>query len=251
MVRDTLEHKVLIPDNIADSVAEFERWDSIAEIQSRRAGTPLNGIIISEKKQESMKNSCFYGSNAAGYSIKNGNHILEIYDLNNEDNFPDKSEFITTLRQEGNYFSKVPDIGDTTKTINLSDEKFNQFVTKANDNHSYINYEISDVTQGKDHFENVYGTEATKLFTAIHGEEAYGKGAEGRFKNRTTNIAFMNQNITESELKGKEEGTKLFRGAYICKLTIDSDVGLDDMFGNQFAEVSGIVNKSGKPAQHR
>lgn len=249
MVAETLEHKVLGPGNFAENVAEFERWDSIAEIQARRAGTPLDGIVIPEEKKESMLGKWFYASNAAAYSIQDGNHVLEIYDLNNSEHFPDKSEFVTTLREDENYFSKLPNLEDSAKTINLSDGQFKRFVTKDNDNYSHITYKISDVMQGKDHFESVYGTEATKLFTAMHGEEVYSQeGVKGRFRKNlgATNIYFVNQDVTVERLTGKEDGTKLLRGAYLLRLDVGSLVGLDVRFDDDNVRVSGVVERSGE-----
>ena len=77
---------------------------------------------------------------------------------------------------------KLPDLEDTARTINLSDEKFNKFVTKGKE-YSHIAVNISDVVQGKEHFEETYGTEAAKLFTAVHGEKVHSeKGLKGRFR---------------------------------------------------------------------
>lgn len=244
----TLEHKVLGPGNFADNVAQFERWDSIAEIQARRAGTPLDKLE-SETSPETMHRQWYYGSDAQAYSMRNGKHTLEIFDFNDNDIFPDKSESVRTIRQQGYALSKLQDLEDKTRVINLSDEKFNRFVEKDNEDYSHIKYLISDVVKGKDHFKRKYGAEATKFFTAMHGEEVYSEqGVKGRFREgqETTNIYFQNHSITEARLDGQEEGTKVLRGAYLNRRVYGSGVGLGGRFYYVNAHVSGVVRKSGE-----
>ena len=55
----------------------------------------------------------------------------------------------------------------------------------------------------------------------------------------------MNEDITSNKLAGKEEGTKLLRGAYLARLDVGSYVGLIDGFNYVSALVSGVVKKSG------
>ena len=327
MGTQTLEHKVLGQRTFADIVTELKRWDSLAELQARRAGTPLNGAEMQESEQGKMQDGFYYASDVAAYSIQDGNYILELYDLNSEVDFPNKSEFVKTLMTSGNYFLKLPDLEDKARTINLSDEKFNEFVhsysedkartikrslseeevanilgtdtagcpqrsialdvTKRNltgdpVDRPYITFDISDVIKGKNHFEETYGTEAAKLFTAVHGEEVYSQeGVKGRFRvneepdeieaeklftamlergiyipegieggfrgnSITTRIYFLNQKVTINGLAGREEGTKSLRGAFLDNIDSDSYVSLDKQFAIDFAHVSGVVKKSGK-----
>jgi hypothetical protein len=247
MSTTTLEHKVLGPGDFAANAAELQRWDSIAEIQARRAGKPSDQLEPTISPED-MRRQRFYGSDAPAYSMRDGNHVLELYDLNNDDYFPDKSEFVSTLRRDGNYFSKLPDLEDRAGVINLSDEKFKEHVTRDNDAYSHITFQISDVVEGKKHFEETYGTEAAKLFSEIHGEEVYSEeGVKGRFREGLTaaNIYFLNQEVTVAQLDGKEEGTKLLSGAFLGGLGAGSDVGLGYRFYVGDAHVSVVVEKSG------
>ncbi|MBD3164071.1 hypothetical protein GF323_02650 [Candidatus Woesearchaeota archaeon] len=248
MKAETLEHKVLGPGNFADNVAEFERWDSIAEIQARRAGTPLDKLEP-ETNPETMQRQWYYGSDAPAYSMRKGRHTLEIYDFNDKDIFQDKSESVRTIRAQGYQLAKLSDLEDKTRTINLSDKKFNRFVTRDNSYYSHITYELADVKKGIKHFKRKYGAEATKLFTAKHGEDVYSEeGVKGRFREgqETANIYFQNQSVTESRLAGQEEGTKVLRGAYLLRHGDGSVVGLDGRFIDGGALVSGVVRKSGE-----
>lgn len=248
METKTLEHRVLGPGNFADNVAKFERWDSIAEIGARRAGTHLDGLKP-EKNPKDMQLQWFYGSDAQAYSIGDGRHTLEIFDFNNTYIFPNKSDSVRTIRAQGYQLAKILDLEDKTRVINLSDKKFNKFVTRDNDNYSHIAYELADVKKGLNHFKRKYGAEATKLFTANHGEDVYSEeGVKGRFRKgqTTASIYFQNQSITERRLDGQEAGTKMLRGAYLDGHDVDSLVFLDDGFDFDGALVSGVVKKSGE-----
>jgi hypothetical protein len=248
MVSETLEHRILGPGNFANNVAKFERWDSIAEIQARRAETPLDKLEP-ETSSEAMQGQWYYGSDAQAYSMRNRKHTLEIYDFNDKDIFPDKSESVRTIRSQGYQLAKLSDLEDKTRVINLSDKKFNRFVTKDNDNYSHITYELADVKKGIKHFKRKYGAEATKLFTANHGEDVYSeKGVKGMFRKGQTiaNIYFQNQSVTEFRLDSQEESTKVLRGAFLYGHYDDSDVALDVWFYDDGALVSGVVRKSGE-----
>jgi hypothetical protein len=248
MAADTLEHKVFGHGNFAYNVAEFERWDSIAEIQARRAGTPLDELEPQTSPKD-MQIKWFYGSDAPAYSMRKGQHILEIYDFNDVDIFPDKSKSVSTIRDQGYALSKLQDLEDKARVVNLSDDKFSEFVVKDQDSYSHITYELADAKKGIEHFKRKYGIEATKLFTAMHGEKIYSdQGVDGRFREgqTTSNIYFQNQSITESGLDGQEEGTKVLRGAYLGRHEDSSVVDLGDRFFNESARVSGVVRKSGE-----
>jgi len=248
MVAGTLEHKVLGPGNFADNVAQFERWDSIAEIQARRADTPLDGLVP-EISPEAMQEQWYYGSTAPAYFIRNGKHILEIHDFNDTGRFPDKSGSVMAIRKDGDQLSKLQDLEDKARVVNLSDKKLNRFVIKDSNDYSHISYELADAKKGIKHFKRKYGAEATKLFTAMHGEDVYSEeGVKGRFRagQTTANIYFQNQPVTEARLKGQEQGTKVLRGAYLDGRDYDSVVVLDGRFVNGFAHVSGVVEKSGE-----
>lgn len=53
-----------------------------------------------ETSPETMQGQWYYGSDAQAYSMRNGNHILEIYDFNDGKLFPDKSESIRTIKSQ-------------------------------------------------------------------------------------------------------------------------------------------------------
>lgn len=235
----TLEHKVFGPGNSAHYLAQFQRWDSIAEIQ---AGIPSDGL-----EPETRPKDMHYGSDAPAYSIRNGEHILELYNLNDEEHFPDKSEVVRTIGERGYELLKLQDLEDKTRVIHLSDKEFNMFVTEDTDDASHITYELADVTKGIRHFKKKYGAEATKLFTAMHGKDAYSKqGVKGRFKEgqEKTYIYFINQSVTEDMLNRQEEGTKFLRSAYLRWLEFGSFVVLNRRFSSDFSFVSGVVKKS-------
>ncbi|MBD3163977.1 hypothetical protein GF323_02145, partial [Candidatus Woesearchaeota archaeon] len=213
----TLEHKVLGLSNFANNINQFTRMDSVAEIQARRARTPLDELEP-EISPEAMQRQWYYGSDIQAHSIRDGDHIMELYDLNDEEHFSDRLEVVRTLRNQGYQISKLQDLEDKTRVVNLSDWKLNTFVTKDNNDYSYITFKISDVVQGKAHFEKTYGAEATKIFTSKHGEDVYSEqGVKGRFREdqEETFIYFQNQSVTEARLRGQEKGAKVLRGAYL------------------------------------
>lgn len=147
---------------------------------------------------------------------------------------------------------KLQDLEDKTRAVNLSDKKFNRFVTRDNDNYSHITYKLADVKKGVIHFRRKYGVEAAKLFTAMHGENVYSEqGVRGRFREgqKTANIYFQNQSVTEVGLTGQEEGTKVLRGAYLGRRDGGSFVGLGNGFDVGSARVSGVVRKSGEAGE--
>ena len=250
MTSITLEHKVLGPGNFVENVGNLKRWDSVREMSSIRAGKPLdNRIELPEGRSEEMQGIWLYGGDAVAYSIQDGQHFLELYDANNPEHIPDKSKFISTLRGGNDYRRKLPNLEDNTKRINLSDKKFNEFVTNPKDsNYSYITFKITDAVQGKEKFEEIYGSEATKLFTALHGEDVYSEdGIKGRFKEspKSTNVYFLNKNFTEGKLEGEQfKEMKLLRGACLNGLGDDSNVGLGSRFDDDSARVSGVVERA-------
>ena len=234
----TLEHVILGPGNFEENISTLDKMHSIVEIQKLKQTNPK------------MQNERYYGADVAAYDIQNGNNILQLYNLNNIANFTedkefDKADFISKLRgKENKYFKKLSNLEDEALKINLSDKKLNNHVQRDINFYSYITYNMSDVVKGKKHFEDVYGKEATKLFTAMHGEEVYSEeGIKGKFKKglSQTRIYFVNKNIVEDALQNKVEGTKYLRAAYLSRLDFDSVVHLDNRFDYDYARVSGVV----------
>lgn len=241
----SLEHTVLGPGNFAQNFAALHHIDSVAEIQAKRTAS------------KQMQDQWFYAGLAAAYSTRNNRHIMELYDLNDSQLFPDKASFVNNVRGSESYTMQIPD-QDRKQAINLSDEKFNRFVTRDNDQYSHVSFQLSDIafyasniTKGRKRFKRIYGAEAEKLFTTLHGKDIYSKeGIEGKFSTHhtETNVYFLNKDYTEKQIP-KGVGAKLMRAAFLCGLVDGSCVDLDVRFDDGDALVSGVVQRPGEAGE--
>lgn len=228
-----LEH-VMDSGNFAENITSFKYFDSIEDI-NRKLPT-----------DKDFENKLIYTSLVPTYSIdKDGNFILELNDLNSGI-IKDKARFVGALRNHQRYLDIVDDLEDKSKVINLSDEKFNKFVSKYLGGYN-IEVATADLIKGKEYFEGKYGNVTAKFFEAVLGPAIFWQsGIVGEIAKNQDKlpISFESKEGVQKSLSYQEPGTKYMHASLVSTHKGQYSVSLDDNLLKIAAFTSGYVQKT-------
>jgi len=239
------EPKMLGPDKYVSLVRQAKQQNLdislIADIQRKR----------NLKSGEELRNQLFWAGDGCGYKLNEGDVVFLHTDVDNNPGIQKLDDFVEQITQTDNFFLNPESFGlvEVDAEFNLSEFERQGVLQMYSAEFGYLEVKTSVLAEGRRVFRKEYGDGAVNVFDIIQGSSVYGKnglGAKLKQKgNCTTRMYFLKPSYVKEELFGKDEGTTLWRSAFVYSFYYYPFVSLGGRgLSTGYVSLFGVVDKS-------